>query len=282
MRKPHIITIIVFILFAMLANAKAQTATLSDYLILHSIAGYDNDGKGRCGKGAGLLAATGHFREDHNDITCRTDYYNTAQKLAVSIQVSKHAGGDSDKWLLHEVERAFQKPEALGSAYAGKNPIRDINGNRIFYMWRLYRWISNYVIVSIEAFDPQGLKPEPTEVAQAYLQKFPSTMSSTLVLDDAHKATWIKDEMDRRLWLCDKWFTQLQLGTVKQNDTFQAAASSMNVFLDYREKYYGIVAQDDKNILAGYLAQNNGEGIQSKLAEYKTWWGTHKDRTIRL
>jgi hypothetical protein len=96
MKKLHAATIVVLALFCMLSSANAQTATPSGYLILQSIGGYDNDGKGKCGNGAGLLAATDHFGKDHKDTTCRTDYYSTAQDLAVSIQVSQHSGAPTN------------------------------------------------------------------------------------------------------------------------------------------------------------------------------------------
>ncbi|HWR58349.1 MAG TPA: hypothetical protein VN328_05625 [Thermodesulfovibrionales bacterium] len=56
----------------------------------------------------------------------------------------------------------------------------------------------------------------------------------------------------------------------------------MEVFLNYREKYYGLKAADEKNLLAGYLNSNNGTGIQAKLTEYKTWWLTNKGKVINL
>ncbi len=56
----------------------------------------------------------------------------------------------------------------------------------------------------------------------------------------------------------------------------------MNVFLDYREKYYGIKAVDEKSLLAGYLTANNGTAIKAKLTEYKNWWVVNKEKAISL
>ena len=88
--------------------------------------------------------------------------------------------------------------------------------------------------------------------------------------------------MDRRLWLCDKWFMQLQLRKVEEKQVYQESVKSMNIFLDYREKYFGIKAADEKNLLAGYLNTNNGTGIKAKLKEYKDWWVVNKDKSINL
>ncbi|HMK49065.1 MAG TPA: hypothetical protein VK435_03350 [Thermodesulfovibrionales bacterium] len=54
----------------------------------------------------------------------------------------------------------------------------------------------------------------------------------------------------------------------------------MNVFLDYREKYYGIKAADEKNTLQGYLDAKDETNIRNKLAEYKTWWSANKSGSL--
>ncbi|MBI5026928.1 MAG: hypothetical protein HZC12_09455 [Nitrospirae bacterium] len=56
----------------------------------------------------------------------------------------------------------------------------------------------------------------------------------------------------------------------------------MEVVLNYREKYYGINAKDEKNLLSNYLLQNNGTAIKNKLTEYKNWWNLNKDKAISL
>lgn len=160
-----------------------------------------------------------------------------------------------------------------------------VGGDRIFSI-RMgggsYMWVSNNVVVNIDYTDMQGGKPEPREVILAYLQKFPSTIPTTLILDKAHDVQWIKDEMDRRLWLCDKWFVQVTLGKTDQKTALQNIVKSLQVFLDYREKYYGIKAADDKNLIAGYLINNDGTNIKAKLTEYKNWWVVNKDKAISL
>ena len=144
-----------------------------------------------------------------------------------------------------------------------------------------YRWLSNKVVVSIEYTDLYKQKPEPLEIVQAYLSKFPSTIPA-MTIDQAHSIQWIKDEIDRRLWLCDKWFLALQQGKTEMKDVLQSTVNGMNVFLDYREKYYGIKAQDEKLTLQNALEQNNGTAIKNKLTEYKTWWNENKNTAISL
>lgn len=170
---------------------------------------------------AGIVGGAGHFAYDHNDVTYETGYDNSTFGMGVSVQVVKHSGSDSDKWLLHEVEDSYRSNDKLrlGLLSTGAVIKRLVaNGDRFFSI-RLgggtYMWLSNNVVVNISFVDLNGGKPEPVEVIQAYLQKFPSTIPSSLVLDKAHDIQWIKDEMERRLWLGDKWFYQLQLGKVQ-------------------------------------------------------------------
>lgn len=231
-------------------------------------------------KAPGFLAGADHFDVDHDDITYETDYESDVADLGVEVQVTQHPGSDSDKWLLHEVEGNFRRNPEQDRF---KGVIREINGKRIFTYSRgaHYNWISNNIVVDIRYTDLQKNKPEPLEVITAYLQKHPSTIPS-LVMDSAHDVQWIKEEMDRRLWLCDKWFMQLQFKKAEEKDVYRESVKSISIFLDYREKYYGIKAADEKNILASYLNTNNGTGIKAKLTEYKNWWTVNKEKSISL
>jgi hypothetical protein len=277
------ISIIVFLSVSCCINAHAVIP--GDYLILQSVGSYSSSGKGKCGDGAGFLEATDHFGQDHADATCRTGYYFMAQDLAVSIQVTQHAGVDSDRWLLHEVDRDFRNYYGIPGKSFGP---RQISGQTIIenlVAGASYRWLSGSKIIVIEYRDSTMTKPEPLEVIQAYLQKHPSTMSAFTLEElrsNSNKTTWIKDEMERRLWLCDKWFMQLQLGKAQESQVLQESVKSMNIFLDYREKYYGMAAAAEKNLLAGYLSTNNGTAIKAKLDEYKKWWAVNKEKGISL
>ncbi len=128
-------------------------------------------------------------------------------------------------------------------------------------------------------------KPEPLEVVRAYLAKHPSTLTAMTSADlrtEENKTKWIKDEMERRLWLCDRWFLALQTGKAKEKTVYRNAVDSMQVFLDYREKYYGISAKSEKQVLWEYLQANNGTGIKDKLQKYKSWWSGNRDKAISI
>src|SRR5574340_117955 len=57
---------------------------------------------------SGTLAGADHFSLDHTDTTYETDYQSDALKLGANVQVTRHAGGESDKWLLHEIEDRYR------------------------------------------------------------------------------------------------------------------------------------------------------------------------------
>lgn len=283
MQKYFVTTLAVLIsLFVFSKDVRAEP---SDYLILQTIGDYHNSGKGKCGKGAGVMEATDHFGEDHNDATCRTGYYNKLQDLAVSVQVIAHPGTDSDKWLLHEVEKSFRTSLGLpGEPFA----IRVIDGNTIMVYgsagWT-YRWVSGNKVIQIQYHDSQMEKPEPLEIVKAYLAKHPSTLtpiSSAELRTTENKTKWLKDEMERRLWLCEKWFNQLELKKAEQGDALKEVVKSLDVFLKYREKYYKVTAEDERKAIQTLLLQNNAASLKEKLKEYQIWWAEHKTDGINL
>ena len=101
-----------------------------------------------------------------------------------------------------------------------------------------------------------------------------------MTIDQAHNEKWIKDEIDRRLWLGGKWMARIEAsGDLNE---LSSVVKSLNVFLDYREKYYGIDAAAEKKTLWEYQQAKNKAGIKTKLEEYKTWWEGNKDNPITL
>lgn len=238
----------------------------------------------------GILAGSGHFLLDHFDVTYSTEYQNDTLHLGMEVVVTQHAGGDSDKWLVHELDIAFR--DKYGMPSLSYTP-RVINGQTIMIIaigGRNYRWLSGNKVIEIEYHGSLRTLPEPIEVVQAYLLKHPSTLPSFTLQDlrsAANKSNWIKDEMDRRLWLCDKWLNCLQLGKVKENEAYSAMVESIKIFLDYREKYFHSLfvkfqAAPDKIILDQLLSQNDSPGIKLKLKEYRDWWAKNKEKSIRL
>lgn len=175
---------------------------LGDCLVTTDIGKYIYDVKtARLGNAAGVVGGADHFKIDHVDSICSGEYsninevrvYQTREEIvnhlvSVDVQVTQHTGGDSDRWLLHEVEDSYRDGDdgdgRLGLFSGAGVKIREITGNKIIY-WGLgggsYTWISGQKIIEVKYTDLQRTKPEPIEVVQAYLAKFPSTITTTAV-----------------------------------------------------------------------------------------------------
>ena len=235
---------------------------------------------------SGVVISADHFDEDHDDISYVTRYIKPDPILGVDVQVTQHTGGDSDRWLLHELDAEFRNYYGIpGLSFT----IKSIDGNSVYVFsagGRDYRWISGNKVIRIDYTALQmSTKPEPLEIVKAYLAKHPSSMQPIALLElrgNANVTKWIKDEIDRRLWLCDKWNAQFQSGGVTQADLIYNLARSMGVFLNYRQKYYSVAAEADLKLLSGYQENKDIASIQTKLSEYKGWWSSNKARSISL
>lgn len=302
MRKIKYLATILLLISISFSYAVAQGFTnLSDCLVTNDVGIFTYDSEySRLGNACGVVGGEDHFKLDHTDSICSGSYSKNVDvsglskkerfkvMLNVNIEVTQHSGGDSDRWLLHEVEDNYRddETETLGLLTDGA-VMRKIDNKRILWLGiggGTFRWVSNNVVINVSYTDLQGTKPEPIEVVKAYLAKFPSTITMTdaELKASAHNIQWIKDEMDRRLWLCDKWNAQSQAGSVTQADLIYNLVRSMNVFLKYRQKYYRVDATDEIKALDTYNRNNDIASIQTKLTEYKTWWSKHKNKSIRI
>lgn len=113
---------IAWLALGLLVSNTLWAQAVSNYLILQDIGDYRFitqtkgfiTGKPRAIPGhsvrtaSGILTGADHFDMDHDDITYESGYSNRDIKLYVDVQVTQHAGGDSDKWLLHEIDISFR------------------------------------------------------------------------------------------------------------------------------------------------------------------------------
>jgi len=274
----------VFCLNLFLFSGFGLTGGVSDFLILQDIYDYKFMGYGG-GKGPGIIITADHFDLDHSDESYEAVYFSELKEIGVKVNVAKHAGAESDRWLFHELDLEFRNYYGIpDNSYALKN----LEGNIILAFgsggWD-YRWLSGNKVIIIDYTDLDMKKPQPLEVVKAYLAKHPSTlpqMSLVELRSSANKVKWIKDEMERRLWLGEKWFLQLQMGKVEVVEALDRIVKTLAVFLNYRERYYGIKARDEKIALLGYQELKDGTAIKAKLSEYKTWWAVNKTKSISV
>lgn len=288
MKRTVLLTCIVFL---GIGHATCIAQEAGDLLILQDIGPHRLDrpekmfpgeppsGGPRVKDGAGVLAVTDHL-PDHTDSTAEVMNFGGKAQASPTVMVTRHAGADSDRWLLHEVEESFQKSNTFGSEYASPNPLRTINGNKVYFMWGYYQWISDNVVVSVHFGDLAGTKPEPLEVVHAYLQKFPSTIPTTLALDNRHKIQWIKDEMERRLWLCDKWLQSIGSGNVRLKIGLESIGEDLKRFGAYRDRYFSKRPPSDDAQIDAYVEALKGSEIKAKVKEYRTWWSNNSSRGL--
>jgi hypothetical protein len=275
---------------------------LNDCLVTNDIGIFAYDSEySRLGNACGVVVGADHFKVDHVDSICTGEYSKNVDVsglskkerfkvlLNVDVQVTQHAGGDSDRWLLHELDAEFRNYYGIpGKSYGPEK----IDGNTILQddvAGVNYRWLSGNKVIEIKYRDPDMNKPEPLEVVKAYLAKHPSTITS-FILQELRNSTnvtkWIKDEIDRRLWLCDKWNAQFQSGGVTQKDLLYNLNRSLSVFLNYRHKYYNVSTDDELAaelaVIRAYMNKSDLTSMLNKLTEYKTWWTKHKAKSIRI
>ena len=286
--------------FISLSYSTAQGFTnLSECLVNSDIGKYIYDSKySKIGNASGVVGGADHFKVDHVDSICSGEYSNinevrvfqTREEIvnhlvSVDVEVTQHTGGDSDRWLLHEMDAEFRNYFGIpGKSYGPEK----IDSNTILQddvAGANYRWLSGNKVIEIKYRDPDMSKPEPLEVVKAYLAKHPSTITPFNLKElrnSSNVTKWIKDEIDRRLWLCDKWNSQFQAGKATQKDLLYNLNRSIGVFLNYRQKYYGVSVTDDLNAMSVYMQSNDLASIQTKLTEYKKWWAKHKEKGIKI
>ncbi|MEN6422509.1 MAG: hypothetical protein ABFD76_11245, partial [Smithella sp.] len=126
MKTKIILKILPAILFLMCcSNSVVYGFTnLNDCLITSDISKYVyNSEYSRLGNASGVVNGADHFDLDHSDAFCEGKYSNRGELqgltrkekrnkiLSVNVEVTQHTGGDSDRWLLHEIEDSYRDPD---------------------------------------------------------------------------------------------------------------------------------------------------------------------------
>ena len=188
--------------------------------------------------------------------------------------------GPGDQWLLHEVEDGFRDSNLLEDHVHNETIIRNISGNSIIYFeygGRVYSWLSvNNVVIKIDG--GAVTNPEPIEIVQAYLAKYPSTimLTNAELKSHAHSVLWLRDEMERRVWLAEKWVPLAKTDASKIDNVVK----SLKIFLKYREKYLGKSAKTD--LADDYKFKQAGDvaSLEKKVISLRKWWNDHKTDSL--
>ncbi len=275
------------------AWVKELETKVSDYLILKDIGPYKQSSKSEF---MGI-----EFRNENKNLrevditterlsdeqyfsykTYKTRYAYRPGKSSLTVEVKEFY---HTHWLLHNIEYDYRAhgPERLGLLIQGVQ-LRLIDGNRIISSkGSRYRWISKDVVIEISSTDLNDDKTEPLEVIQAYLEKFPSTIADSLAFDQNYDEKWIKDEMEKRLLISSYLFSMID--TVmwsKEKKVLTQIVDHVNIFLDYRAKYYNEQSRDEKQLLQKYLNVSNRKEIENKVRDCNKWWREYKGKSIYL
>ncbi|MEW6419947.1 MAG: hypothetical protein AB1480_17840 [Nitrospirota bacterium] len=268
-------------------------AKVSDYLILNDIGPYKLSSTSEF-MGIKFLSENKNLREvditterfvdeeykEYNSYKAyKTIYVGSLGKLSFMVEIKEYFQRGN---LLHNVEYSYRDRgwERLGLLIQGAQ-LRLIDGNKIIFLeGRRYSWISKNVVVNIICFESN--KSEPLEVIQDYLRKFPSTIPASLEFDQNHNKKWIKNEMERRLNISNMLFERIRTATLPERKALKEAVDSLNVFLEYRERYFDKESKFEKKLLQEHLDANNQTDIKKKLSEYNKWWRENKGESIDL
>ncbi|MDH4163982.1 MAG: hypothetical protein OEW15_15030 [Nitrospirota bacterium] len=232
---------------------------------------------------SGALAEVDHF-PFHGDVTAKVFYHGGKGTASPTVTVTRHAGDEADQWLSHEVDAAFRNYGQPARTYI----LDTIEGNAVitrFIGGAEYRWLSGNTVVHIEYHDSTLGKTKPLEVIKAYLAKYPSTLRTTSYKDlvsKENKTAWIREEMERRLWLCDAWLKAIGAGTVRIGPGLSNIADSLKSFNKYRKKYYGLKSLPDERTIDGYAENLQGSEIKALVQESRTWWSSKRSGSLIL
>src|SRR6266508_2850890 len=154
-RKKHLLFYAVIL--SLITTTLFAADDVSTYLILNDIPPYLRLTKARdivtdqpktipgytSHPGSGIIAGADHFIVDHLDMTYETTYQNDT--LGVVVEVTKHSGSDSDKWLKHEVDIEFRNYYGAPEYY-----LKNVDSNTIYVYGaggRDYRWVSGNKVI---------------------------------------------------------------------------------------------------------------------------------------
>jgi hypothetical protein len=288
--RRSLISALLFLLF----EGVAYSQTADDYLILQDIGRYKSTiGRefvlmGKVYKGGPLVSRLGDEVSGYY-MAYETDYEGGEGYSAPTVQVRLHT---STQWLGHEVEGGYRTEKTMDATFSAPNPVREIDGQRIFQLKRrAYSWVSGgNKVINITYTDLTGTKPEPIEIIQAYLAKYPSsiTLTNEEAKSPSHTESWLRNEMERRVWLMEKWAGVGNADVLKQAEAMRTILTHVEVFAKYRQKYLG---EDPLPLIRAFFQAAGSGGVVTpdgwarlveEVAKLRTWWDQNKGRPLSL
>lgn len=241
---------------------------------------------------------------DPQDVFAQAHYTDAVRGMLVDVQVIRNG---RTAFLDHLVEAVF-RDGSTGRLDLPESTIASILGGTLFFFCdkpsackrRDYMWRSgSNLVVRISAHAashqrmPDGFPkvdaipcPEPTEVLQAYLQRYPSALSF-YTEDDAHAKRWRHDQAALELVSADYHLDQTGGATPEHTASLlDAARDHLTSFAELRRVAFGgpSATKEAERIAAvrQLPAATQLAELNKIRNEYRQWWNAHQNDPVYL
>jgi hypothetical protein len=235
------------------------------------------------------------------DRSLRTSYIDTAREVGVQVTISTYA---DPTWVLHEF---------TGGSCGGSSDLAGEAGRRYFQYVTVgpdatgghVAWASGQAtLVAIEfTLGGPNRSPEtPTEIVDAYLALYPSTLSDSLADAIGHCRAWVPDEMRRLLEYAARDLTLARTPQpadpgvrVRWHGLREDVLRWLGRFSEYRERFYagGDHRQFAREMLDARFAYGDPgtetldverylQLLEARLNEFQSWWTAHQNDPVIL
>ncbi len=236
--------------------------------------------------GAGYYGASFYEDSDEGNVSAGTSYNDESRNMGVSVKIRHQAQG---LYVDHFVEKRFRNRYREGRFSPNMQMLQLPEGVVYFFcenspncIERTYRWLSGIntgVLVrtncGVWQTNQHGQRklvrqpcPEPTEILQAYLTRYPSSLSY-YVDDDSQALRWWKREAEFEMAVA-----KYNLVRARPNDT--QVARRLEHFARIRGHYLdGPAAGPQESRIAAMKklpAEIRHELLSSLWDEYHAWW----------
>jgi hypothetical protein len=247
----------------------------------------------------GILTGSGRLG-DAADEHVKTAYRDRERRIGVRVSASSYA---DPTWVLHEF---------TGGSCGGSTDFVNESGRRRFESATVapettegdVSWASGdttLVLVEFTLAGPDRPVELPTEVINAYLALYPSSLGESLANASEHCRTWVPNEMRRILE-----YGVRDLGFARMVPTDPARSLSrgfwrdqvirwLTEFADLRARFYGVGKVDalKEELLRAQIAdidpdtqrpdlENDLDRLEAKLNEFQEWWTAHQNDPVQL
>jgi hypothetical protein len=197
---------------------------------------------------------------------------------------------------------------APGEGFIPFSAIIAVSGNHLFQYGRTWDkgasgavgWVSNEgIAVNVEFIlaGPNRSPEVPTEVLDAYLALYPSSIPDSVAGTPAHHTEWIRDDMRHTLTYAtrDAGAAAMVADADKKALWVDHLRRWVTRFAQYRERFYGFgnAAELARSLatVEKELRQSGGGQIdpqaylpvlQGHVNEFQTWWNAHQNDPVLL